>query len=237
MFGGAELYLALRDHVLQGGQQFYWAMGIDVGGYTADFAMLGFDLGNEMDGRLDGKHEERRRLATFSQPIGVSLLDMRLRDVLDPGKRDYLTEMNDDPDQRRIETFHRSVYDSLRPYDAGKYGIIGQGAELDRIRGCIRDFAEEIADYAERFLEIEQYQTIDALILTGGGCNIPLVRDSLCQRLARYRRASRYAGTYVPAESESRVPAGYHRLKPLLVRGATALGGASVFFDFAEGIV
>jgi hypothetical protein len=235
MFGESEFFGALRDHQLGEGQQYYWAMGIDIGGYTADFAMLGFDL-DELDGQFNGKVNDMRRLALSSIAIGVRTLDERIRNVLTDRKQDYMREINEDVDQREIETFHRRVYDNLKPYDTGKYGTIGAGTEQEDIRQSIRNFAEEIADYAQKFLVAEQYKQIDALILTGGGCNIPLVRSALFERLARYRKDFRYAATYVPSESQEKLRPGHHRLEPYLVRGATALGGASVFFDFAKGL-
>ena len=145
---------------------------------------------------------------------------------------------SEDPDQRLLERFHRFVYDNPKPYyDTGKYGVIGDEDEGDRIRNCIRTFADEIAAYAEQFLIGEQYLHVDALILTGGGCNIPIVRDTICKRLESYRRDSKFAVTYVPSGPHGSLPTGYDRLNPLLVRGATAMGGASVFFDFATDMI
>jgi hypothetical protein len=232
MFGDSELFQAIRGHLLQNTQKFYWVMGIDVGGYTADFSMLGFDLG-EFDASLDGYHDGMRREARQSKPIGVRLLDTRIAALLSEAKQAYLDEMNRDPDQRQIETFHRTLYDNRRVFNTTA-GAIGEGSEGEAIESCILAFANEIADSAERFLTAEQYKRIDALILTGGGCNIPMVRRRLCQRLERYRTGSSFAATYVPAKESERLPGGYSRLGPRLVRGATALGGASVFFDFAR---
>jgi hypothetical protein len=233
MFGESELFGALRERLLREGQQYYWAMGIDVGGYTADFAMLGFDL-DEMDVQFNGKVNDMRRMASSSKAIGVRTLDERVRYVLPDGKQDYLREINDDPDQGQIETFHRKIYNRRESYETGKYGKIGAGAEQQDIHQCIHKFAEEIADYAQQFIDKHQYQRIDALILTGGGCNIPLVRSALFKRLARYRKDFGYAATYVPSGPQEKLQPGHRRLDPYLVRGATALGGASVFFDFAK---
>ena len=43
------------------------------------------------------------------------------------------------------------------------------------------EFAAEVADLAKRFLLRNQYEVIDFLGLTGGGLNIPTVRDEVCQ--------------------------------------------------------
>lgn len=238
LFGDdSEVFRALRNAATgHGGTSPYWTMVIDVGGYTADFAIIGFDPKN-FDGDLQGIVDGKKRLLTFSQPIGVHTLDTRVCDVLPQSKADYLRQIDQDIDQFVIERFHRVVYDNLRPHETVKHGTIGAGEEGKNIRDCIEGFAAEIADYAERFLvEHDGHDRIDGLILTGGGCNIPLVRKTVCERLAKYGTAERYAGTYVPADSHEQIPAGYRRVKPLLVRAATAIGGASVFFDFVDSI-
>ena len=49
------------------------------------------------------------------------------------------------------------------------------------------------------FSSIEQYDQIDELILTGGGCNIPLVRDAIRQELERYHLKK----SHIPVQSRS----------------------------------
>ena len=111
----------------------------------------------------------------------------------------------------------------------GRASIGEDPAEAERISACIAQFASEIADYAARFIEIEQYDRIDDLILTGGGMNIPEVRDALRERLAHI---GSFKHAYVPGLSDEALDDHYSRLQPLLVRAGTALGGSSVYFDF-----
>ena len=75
---------------------------------------------------------------------------------------------------------------------------------------------------------MEQYDHIDELILTGGGCNIPLVRDAIRGKLERYNLKN----SHIPVSDLIAMPPRSQKLDRILVRGATALGAASVFFDY-----
>ncbi|HJT78351.1 MAG TPA: hypothetical protein VJ739_14200 [Gemmataceae bacterium] len=228
MFEHTGLLRAMREALLHGGPKVAWAMIVDLGGYTADFAMMGLDL-EDIDARLDGEHDGKRRTSHYSEPIGVHTLDGRVRALLSGPRLEAFSELGQDPDQRRLETFHRAVYGKLRTYVLRR-AVIGEGEEGQQIRECLAEFAEEVADYAEKFLETYQYTQISDLILTGGGTMIPTVRTALLRRLGGYGNPKVHA-YFEPAEAPSR---NSHRLGQKLVRGATALGGASVYFDFAQ---
>jgi hypothetical protein len=229
MFGQTGLFQAMREAILCDGPKVAWAMIVDLGGYTADFAMIGLAL-DDIDARIEGEIDGKPRAAHDSEPIGVTALDERIRAALGDSAREAFAAIGRDPDQRRLETFHRTVYGRLRPYNLGPRGVIGAGAELDRIRDCVGQFAEEVADYAAKFLQVHQYDRIDDLILTGGGSMIPAVRDALCGRL----RACGVRKTHTYFEPSASLTRDHHRLDQRLLRGATALGGASVYFDYAR---
>lgn len=228
MFADTGLLRAMREASLHDGPKVAWAMIADLGGYTADFSMIGLNL-EDIDSRIAGSCDGKPRAAYYSEPIGVSILDHRIRDLLPESKRRDFDEMELDPDQRRLETFHRLVYGRMRPYRMRRV-TVGEGKEMEQIRACVEEFAEEVADYAEKFMEVYQYDRIDDLILTGGGSMIPAVRMQLRNRLERFgiRKTHMYVDPAEPLAKQ------FHRLPLHLVRGATALGGASVYFDFAE---
>jgi hypothetical protein len=230
MIGESTLYKAIRSFALGSGRSrppIYWVMIADLGGYTTDFAMIGFDLDNveiQQRGRRDG----RRLLGDYSEPIGVHDLDKQVRAVLKEPHRLAYDGLAGDVDGLRIDRFHQAVYQNSRPYNTGK-GIIGQDPkEKKAIEEVIRNFAESVADFADRFLLIEQYDHIDELILTGGGCNIPLLREAIRKKLAPYNLRN----SHIPLSDQLPVPPGCRRLERMLVRGATALGATSVFFDY-----
>jgi hypothetical protein len=210
-----------------------WVLVVDVGGYTADFAMVGLDL-EDIDAHVEGQIDGKPRLAHMSKPLGVTDLDQRVRRAIPEEKRAALDAVIADPDQQRLEAFHKGCF-GHRGQHVLKWGVaIGEtAAEKGNIRDTIGRFAEEVADDAEGFLSVHQYDRIDDLILTGGGTLIPAVRDALCSRLNYY--GVQKVHTYL-TDGEPPPPAvAVHRLGYELVRGATAIGGASVYFDFAGG--
>ena len=108
---------------------------------------------------------------------------------------------------------------------------IGEGAEGKKVGRCIEEFSEEIAECAQKFLEIQQYTQVDDLILTGGGTMIPSIRRALIKKLESQYGVRKY---HMFTDPGITVEPNNHRMNQRLVRGATALGGASVYFDFAE---
>ncbi len=178
--------------------------------------------------KFKGSHNGKKLLADYSEPIGVHDLDKQVRDVLSNEHRKAFDGLAADVDGLRIDRFHQEVYQRLRPYNTG-HGVIGQsGSEKKDIEAVIRQFADRVAEFAERFLLIEQYDNIDELILTGGGCNIPLVREAVRKKLERYKLKN----SHIPLADQMDLPERCQKLERLLVRGATALGGTSVFFDY-----
>jgi hypothetical protein len=229
MFKDTGLLRAMLDAIDKQGPKVAWTLIVDVGGYTADFSMMGLDLedlGAPIKGMLAGK----RRLAYGSTAIGVTNLDQRVTLLLGEMEREAFQKILRDPDQGRLESFHTRIYSDGSPYRL-KNITIGQGDQAEQIRECVSAFAEEIADNAVKFMDRYQYGHIDDLILTGGGCMVPVVRDELKLRLGEY--GVRKTHMYVPP-TDSLVRKDCHSLPARLVRGATAIGGASVYFDYAD---
>ena len=231
MFAHAGLLSQMREAALFGGRKTAWILIIDLGGFTADFAMLGLDL-EEIDAKLSGKLDGKNRLAVFSRPIGVTDLDLRIRNELAFNKQQALDQVINDPDQQRLESFHVNCFGHLGRY-AGKNLKVGDSArEKTMIREIIEKFGQDVADDADDFMEVHQFERIDELILTGGGTMIPAVRKALATRMSHYgvRKLHVYMGEEEP--SFSSIPV--HQLPREFVRGATAFGGSSVYFDFAD---
>ena len=234
MFPNSALYHALRNHALgktRDDRRIYWAMVVDVGGYTTDFAMIGFDL-DDIEERIKGEYQGKPRTADFSQPLGVYDLDKRVTAVLSKANQAGFEKVVSEVDNTRVDRLHRQIYQEERPYDTGQ-GLIGKTTdEKTQIDKCIEQFASEVADLARRFRLLHQYDRIDELILTGGGFNITKVRNAVCKELGPFLRGS----SHVPADDGAVLPNKCSRLGRILVRGATAIGGASVIFDFSTDI-
>ena len=104
-------------------------------------------------------------------------------------------------------------------------GTVGIGAERERIREAVAAFSRRVAGETDQFLTTEGSPSVQDLILTGGGNNIAGVRSALIDHL---KDACKHI--YGPDPSSSGKPT-CHQIGQRMVRGASALGGASLFFD------
>lgn len=230
MFRDSDFFLATKNYALYGDEfdlsRTHWVFIADLGGYTADFAMLGFDLARPDKTFEAAATDTKEKYAYYSEPIGIAGLDARVRSVLPEDQQTAFDDMLQEVDPR-LETFHRMFYNDFRPFRSR--GVrIGSGPEIDQVRRIVSDFAEEVATYAERFLDLHQFERVDQLLITGGGYNVPMIRDALVRKLENYelRRVYRPVSRLDPE-----LPQLHSRLDPRFVRGSTALGGASVYFE------
>ena len=178
---------------------------------------------------VDEKTGARDRIKrNFSQPLGVNDLDRKIREVLSPSNLQGFDLMMNAVDSTMIEGFHMRIYQDMSIYRMTS-GIIGQETdEKERITDTIAAFADRTGDVTRNFLQREQVDQVDELILTGGGCNIPLVRNAIRKALQPFDLRN----SYVPTDGIAAPPVGTKGLSRVLSRGATAIGGASVFFDY-----
>lgn len=225
MFRESALLRVLRDQSQL--SPIYRVMIVDLGGYTLDFAIVGFDMDSfEIVDENTGLKDRIKR--NFSQPLGVHGLDQRIREVLSAPNQQGFDRMMNDVDSTMIDRFHMRVYQEMSMYRLAG-GVIGEETgEKTRIRETVAGFADDVAEVTKTFLQREQVAQVDELILTGGGCNIPLVRDAIRKTL----QPLNLRNSYIPTDGIAVSPAGTKALSRVLVRGATALGGASVFFDY-----
>jgi hypothetical protein len=229
MFQNTGLLEVVRKAILSDGPKVSWVMIADLGGFTLDFAMVGLRL-DDIDSRFGGTINGHPQIAKHSEAIGVTTLDKRVRVVLNPEKRALFEDLEKHPDQKLLESAHRFIYGKLRPIRLRNV-TIGEGEEGRRIGKVIHQFSMEIAEYAEKFLQLYQYERIDDLVLTGGGMMIPSVRDILIEKL-QSTYGIRKVHMYMPEGPA--IQGTKHAMSQKLVRGATALGGASVYFDYAD---
>ena len=107
-------------------RRIYWAMVVDVGGYTTDFAMIGFDL-RDIEEPIEGSFQGKARKVDFSQPLGVYDLDSRVKEVLSPSNRAGFEKVISEVDTTRVDRLHSQIYMEGRPYayDTGQARIGG----------------------------------------------------------------------------------------------------------------
>ncbi|MEN0061719.1 MAG: hypothetical protein AAGA48_06180 [Myxococcota bacterium] len=206
----------------------HWALVVDLGGFTTDCAMIGFDV-EVLDAPLEGELQGKPRLAAQSWVMGIAELDRRLIGQLPEDKGLGLLSILRHPDSRRLEAVHRTLYGERRPYTLANGQTLGQGEESDVVETVLWSFAAEVAHLVETFLTDRGYDRVDTLILTGGGLFVRPVSDRLCARLSQFG----VQGVYLPGPS-AHLPLG-GTLSPELVRGGTALGAGSIYFDFRTG--
>ncbi len=226
MFEESTFLDAVRARTLEKSDRTdHWALVVDLGAFTVDCAMVGFDV-EELDTPLEGRLAGKRRLSARSWPTGIAELDRRLIDHLPEDKALGFLGAIQHPDSRRLEAVHHNLYGVRQPYVLPSGVILGESRDTDLIETVLWSFAAEIADQVEAFLEDGGHDRVDTLILTGGGLFVRPVSDRLCARMSQFG----IQGVYLPSGS-THLPLG-GVLPPELVRGATALGGGSIYFDF-----
>jgi hypothetical protein len=210
MFGSGPLVNVLAKR--KGSPEKHVVLVIDVGAYTSDFALLEF-------GPFEGMVPPVIR--SCSEPLGVDELDRRVQALLPPSQQEAFAKLS----FRKREDFHDLVYTQQLRYGLAARQYV-EGKLLDKIQGCIRELASQIADRLDHFLVAKAAQ-VHELILTGGGNVIPGIHQTLYQRLLS--RGLRVV--HMPSKEKS-VKDSFHPLGPQLVRGGSALGGTSIYIDY-----
>jgi hypothetical protein len=195
----------------------YATLIVDVGAYTTDLGLISIDLSGYGFFPLS---------ETVSVPLGIYELDRRIAVALPGGLGSALASLSG----REWERFHQVVYAEGREWDLPQGGTVGQNAEQRAIiAGTVVKFAGDISKAMNGFLEEHRPPRIQEVILTGGGNNIP----DIARRL-RTDLGSRGVSTfYLPRASPQASGPRQVEIFPSVVRGASAVGGASVLFDLA----
>jgi hypothetical protein len=207
---------------------------IDIGGFTTDFGYVQFDTSFQSD------DWHRPVIVQQSYELGIRELDQAIYDRLDAAA------------QRAIRRLSPSEWDALKvdlyrgrpvtlPGDGGEPLRIGAGEDAERTTAALRDFAERVIAVRDRFLRDHVRGPIDAQTLTGGGSMIAPLHRAVVHALAVEENARVYdlmdedepretlAGRGNRVE-EHEVEARARRNQEL-VRGGSAIGGSSVFFE------
>lgn len=236
MFWGTRLsdVMRTRSTDLSGTPRIFWSLVADLGAYTLDFAMLGFST-TDPQRSLRQTFYGRDRFGIYSEPLGISHLFQRLRDALYPAKRPIFDELIAGRLPEEQTLFFENVFLRRIPFEYRNTGmVIGEGEEGALIWRELQAFALEAAQKMKLFLDHYRYKRVDEVVFTGGGMNIPVIRDAL------FAVAEQFNAThgFVPSHPEEQLPpALLDRIDQFQVRGATALGGSSLFFDEAVEIL
>jgi hypothetical protein len=187
----------------------------DLGSYTADFALVRFRTRDDPDARPSVWQQ--------SVPLGIAALDERVRGALAPAKADWWANASG----VRRERCRRTLYTNRKAYTTAEVGDIGTASEQPAIGECMNAFGAELARVFREFCDRHEIRTCDEVVLTGGGNHIPSLRNELLAAIA-----GRFNTGYIvrvppgtPVRNDRAV------LSPEQVRGGSAIGGCSVYFD------
>jgi hypothetical protein len=203
MFGGS---LAIRgldrpDHSV---------LFVDIGAFTTDLALANLARRGPEDGGTGDP--------SFSARLGVRLLDQRILSLAPAAEREWV-----EASAEERERFHELVYGG---------GALGRrpeeyGLTADVVDEGVAVFAQAILDAVADFRSQHAAEVVVAAVLTGGGTHLP----GLGQRLADGLVASGVRTVHAPESIDLPPQVLRYPLGPELIRGASAIGGASILFS------
>ena len=219
MFGKGPLITVLKDAAHYPS---YRALVIDVGAFTTDFAAITLKPGPEAVANPDVAFTT----AQHSVPVGVSTLDEAFQTGLLKEKAAWLGKAK----SREWETVRRSVYTDGKGFRVPGLGaVLGGAADEELVKTCLAEFGGKLAVEVEKFCDALDPAGLQELILTGGGCSIPRVRDAL--QAAAQANGRTFTKTHAPALKRTTGGPQVVKLDERFARGGSALGGASVYFE------
>jgi len=199
---------------------------IDIGGFTTDLGYVQFDTS------FSSNDWHRPTIVQQSYELGIRELDQAIYDSLD------------EEAQRQIRALSPGEWDAVKidlyrgaPVTVGGVRI----GDAERTTAALRAFAERVIAVRDTFLRGHVSGPVNAQTLTGGGSMIAPLHRAVVQALATDEDARVYdlldeeeprqtlvaRGGYV---DEDAVQARARRNQEL-VRGGSAIGGSSVFFE------
>jgi len=218
----------------------YGVLVVDIGAFTTDFGYVEFD---------ESFYNEKvpcREIIQISREVGIRELDRSVHDRMRPEVQHAIGRIS----MSDWEIAKRRLYSgspaAIRNPEGGVLKI-GTGSEAKTIADAIGEFAARVVEERRVFCSNKVRGHIDAQVLTGGGAMIPLVHDILVKAMKDEQGGRFYdlldneepygvllqkktpAGNweYDREEVEARV-----RQNLELTRGASAIGGCSVFFEW-----
>ncbi|MDF1816123.1 MAG: hypothetical protein P1V20_28235 [Verrucomicrobiales bacterium] len=183
----------------------------DIGAYTTDFAMITIDGGAE--GGLPPSE-------AHSVPFGIEMLDNLVKHGLPVEKTEIIEKLS----STDREAFRRTVYSEGRSWSFNNV-TIGEPEDRQIVEKCINGMATRISNEIVNFMDQFAVSKINEVVITGGGSNIPGITRRIVERLSGRGVETFHAATPVDAG-----PAKSILLNQQVVRGSSAIGGASVLF-------
>jgi hypothetical protein len=220
-FGGYSYALGRRA-VFHDEKANHCVLVIDIGAYTTDFAFLRFDLDDE---------EKAPAIICQSWALGVEQLDHEFLRRLPETKAAYIARV----EPRRREELKHALYVEEAPqgYRLGNNVTIGGArSEVMALRDCIRAFAKRACKLLDRFIDENNLTEVHEVVLTGGGNMIPRLTLSVIKAILKRELGMRLLHTPDTVKQAPPNPYYHHaHLDTSLVRGSSAIGGASIYYE------
>ena len=206
----------------------------DIGAFTTDFGYVRFDASFATD------EWNRPTIVQQSCRLGVQDLDYAVISALPTATRAAIAAARPSEWERVKPTLYRGATAALRNPKGGVTHI-GEETEGVRIAQAIRAFADRVWDAREAFVRTNVPGPLQAESITGGGAMIPGVRGVLLDNLRQARRRWVYdlldreearralsddEGNVNHRQLEAQI-----RINQELIRGGSAIGACSVFFE------
>jgi hypothetical protein len=227
----------------------YCALSIDIGAYTTDFGYLYW---KDLPENLQPVNE------TASELLGIKLLDNELKKTFNKPELALVRALS----LRDYETMKIKLLDGgkYQISDGAQVQTLGEAKHQESIKKCVHEFTLNILKETTDFLNNCPKMKINDVIITGGGTLIPQlkreiedyfmrkdtpVRDPgdksmLIGKLYRGSWAEQGAhnqllGNKITKEEVDKAWKEQWDHNRLLVRGGSAVGGASIYFDSDAG--
>jgi hypothetical protein len=207
---------------------------IDIGGFTTDFGYVQFDTSFGSD------DWQRPEIVQSSYELGIRELDHAIYGLLRPEAQEAVEALSPSEwDAQKARLYRGEQVTLTRPDGASV--VIGDAEDAEKLAAATAAFARRVTEARDAFGAEFVRGPINAQTLTGGGAMIPPIREALTRALTAEggapvtdlldpgepRRTLEGRGGRISDEAVH--DRGIRNLE--LVRGGSAIGGSSVFFE------
>ena len=210
----------------------YAILVTDVGAFTTDFGYVEFDTSFWTD------NWNKPDIVQESVNLGIRQLDHGVLAHLPSDVQSYFSRGQPSEWDRRKQQLYAGKPQKIVVSD--KQVTLGGEDQAAAVQEEIDNFARCVVEARDRFLKKYELRGANEETVTGGGSAISAVRGKLLERIRS--ETERVHDLWDREEPDNARAAGGRRLTPdekdrrlsenrLLVRGGSALGGASVFFE------
>ena len=228
MLDSVELRAAFR-HM----REYFGFLVIDIGFFTTDFGYVRFDTS------FSTGDWNRPAIIQSSVALGIQDLDHMVRNCLSDDARNAVKQLSTTQWDALKTNLYQGLPVVLHNAD-GSVLEIGGGRDGEAVREAIRQFGEKVWSARQDFSAGSLDGRVHAQCVTGGGSMIGGIKDLLATRSSAEmeNNGDDFVSTMAPIfkrvtkhSADSGSPAARARRDTQLVRGGSAIGGASVFFE------